>query len=435
MDAMVRVPALRMRFRPFEGPRVGMVECRLSGWRAVRRMAENIDIKLQRLRQWRQGGTPGPYEIILYPTNRCNLKCDICWERIYEVETDNAIYDKTRELSNERLLALVDEAAELGVQWWSFIGGGEPMIRGPLVMDMCERIRARGMNGVVHTNGTAFKKGQLETLVDIGWSDLTISLDGPNPEINDPIRFKQCFERATATIRRLNDLKGNDPHAAPRVAINMTITNTNYDQLAAMAELATELRCHRIGYSQLIAPDEHTARWAMSPEQEATLPEHMRHAKARAEALGVEHNIDSLAPAAGAGKRCLSGNAWTDAACYEVWLTATIVAEGIVGPCCVFHDEQAQNLKELSLRDVWLGPYFQGIRNQISTEDLMAYCPMCPSNIVARSADLRNHVARTDASLPSQVRYLADRFSANVRRQGVRKTLKRTGSWISSRIR
>jgi len=400
-------------------------------------MAQVHDSKLQRLRQWRAGETPGPYEIILFPTNRCNLKCQICWEREAEVNTDGAIYNREYEIPDERLLRLVDEAAELGVQWWSFIGGGEPMLRGPVVLEMFSRIRARGMNGVLHTNGTTFKPGNLERLIELGWQDMTVSLDGPTPEINDAIRFKHCFTRADKHLTRLSALKGGDRRVHPHLALNVTMTNTNIDKLHQMVELADRLGCVRIGFSRLIV-DSYSEAFATTPQQEARLPDYMLRARETAERLGIQHNCDAFLPsgpgngAHGCARTQHSG--WTDAACYEVWLTATIVADGKVGPCCVFYDEAAQNVREHDLHDIWLGPYFQDIRARIGTDNLMHYCPNCPSNIVQRSADLRAHVAREQQGLGQRVHYLGGRFGQHLRRNGLRKTIGRTWEYVASRM-
>ena len=38
-----------------------------------------------RLDAWRNGGSAGPLRVTLFPTNRCNLRCSICWQRWADV--------------------------------------------------------------------------------------------------------------------------------------------------------------------------------------------------------------------------------------------------------------------------------------------------------------------------------------------------------------
>src|SRR5690606_8157550 len=132
--------------------------------------------------------------ITLFPTNKCNLPCEHCWLRWGE-------YDRTyaSEMPDERLLELVDEAAELGVRDWTLVGGGDPMVRGKTVIAMCRRIREHGMDGMLHTNGTLFRPGQLEELVEMDWDRVAISLDGPTAELNNTIRG-YGFEKAVANM-------------------------------------------------------------------------------------------------------------------------------------------------------------------------------------------------------------------------------------------
>ena len=110
-------------------------------------MARDGDTPLTRLHRWQAGETPGPWTITLIPTNRCNLRCEICWQRRTEADFGHEVQDS-------RLEELVDEAAAMGVREWNISGGGEPMARAGLVLSLCERIRERDMNGALQTNAT-----------------------------------------------------------------------------------------------------------------------------------------------------------------------------------------------------------------------------------------------------------------------------------------
>ena len=199
-------------------------------------MSHDLDTPVTRLLRWHAGETPGPWQLHLFPTNRCNLRCKTCWQRSIEFATD-------REVPDDRLLALADEAAALGVKEWFIIGGGEPMARGDLVIRLCERIRERGMDGVLHTNGTLFKPAHLESLVRMGWGRVKVSLDGPTAAVNDPIRGEGAFERATGNIRRLTELKREQGVSVPTVALHPTLVRQNFEKAGDIIELARDLGC------------------------------------------------------------------------------------------------------------------------------------------------------------------------------------------------
>ena len=139
-----------------------------------------VDEQVMRLLRCERKEAPAPWYITIFPTNRCNLRCGICWQRRFDHLHDD--------IPDERLLRLVDECAALDVRGWCIAGGGEPMTRPDVVLAMCERIRGHGMDGTLVTNGVAFKTSYFERLADCRWSDIAVSLDGPTEDINDAIR-------------------------------------------------------------------------------------------------------------------------------------------------------------------------------------------------------------------------------------------------------
>lgn len=251
-------------------------------------MSANPDTKIGRLLHWQEGRPNGPVKVTLFPTNICNLECKHCW-RIW------ADYDKSykSELSDERLLKLIDEGGEMGVQEWYFVGGGDAMARGKLMMRMFERIRELGMNGAIHTNGTLFKDGMLEKLVEIGWNRVLVSLDGPDAETNDYIR-SGGFEKAVANLRKLMAIREEQGAAFPHAIIYATITNLTYNKIDDFVRLSHDIgNDGGIQISGLIVEGEDSAQFEMSPEQKAELNENVLNAKALAEELGVPHNFDA----------------------------------------------------------------------------------------------------------------------------------------------
>jgi MoaA/NifB/PqqE/SkfB family radical SAM enzyme len=402
--------------------------------------------QLRRILRWEAGEQPGPgpTKITLFPTNICNLECVHCWQRWGE-------YDKTykTEVSDERLLRLVDEAAEMEVRDWYFVGGGEPMGRGKLMIEMCRRIRGYGMNGTLHTNGTLFRRGMLEELVAIQWAEVNVSLDGPNTEINDHIR-SGGFEKATRAVRNLSQLKHAHNVSSPEIRLVVTVTNLTYDKITAFVELAHELGDDvRVELSGLIVEGEQSAGLELSGEQKAAYPGHVRAALERARRLGVRNNFEQYTKEELTRDgmdmhhdyvHVMSGGL-VSSMCYEPWTSLAILPDGRVGPCCAFGDPAALSIKHLSLAEVWHGAYMNGVREGMVTGSPPDYCKRCPSNLYvekemrreAFSYSLRQWRELRSRSLPGRVQFFVGRSIASVREMGLAATIRRARRWARVR--
>ena len=137
----------------------------------------------ERLRIWREAEKAGPLRMELHPTDRCNLTCIFCWR----AATVNKNFP---EMSENRLLKIPEEAADLGVKEWVVSGGGEPLLRKNVTLKVLKRIKQHDMWGLLTTNGTLLNERDAKFLTKIGWDQVQISIDGPTSEINDYLRGK-----------------------------------------------------------------------------------------------------------------------------------------------------------------------------------------------------------------------------------------------------
>lgn len=393
-----------------------------------------MDTPTIRLLRWEKGETPGPWYVTVFPTNRCNLHCSICWQRAAKVSAD-AIPD-------ERFLHFVDECADLGVKEWCFAGGGEPIMRAELVMQMCERIRARGMNGVLMSNGIAFKEEYFLRLARVGWSSLVFSMDGHTAEINDAIRSKGAFDHATATIRRMKQAKEEHGFSKPDFSLHATLTSLNYDQLDRLVDLAHELGCQYVGAANLTDANPHCASLRLTDEQRADLPHHVRRASGRAHELGLSDYFDAVLaePDYYRPKDLRNAEGLLRAMCFEPWLTTIVHADGHVGPCCVYWEETAGNLASSSFQEVWTGPHLQKIREDILAGRLPGFCAKCspaPPSLGARDELLRGQLNEIKASPPLERLGILQRNAAllqkavaSIRRHGLKRAIQRGKEWV-----
>jgi len=360
--------------------------------------------------------------MFVMPTDRCNLKCSICWAREVERVSGKGIYDRARELPDARLLSLVDECAAMGVREWNLVGGGEPMVRSDILMAVCERLCSHGLTGAIHTNGTLFRAEHFKHLIAIGWSHIIVSLDGPDRETNDAIRSSGSYERATENIRMLNALRRENGVAYPSVGIQMAITNTNYTKIKDMVALAHDLEVALLGADYLIPAGEECAPFLLTERQRTELPQYLGEAVQVAKKLYVNSNLAALLPQEKqpiSSAACAGNEGLFNAACFEPWLSATIRADGRLGPSCVYYSEEADSIKDMSFEAAWTGSYMRHVREEIMNLRLLDYCAQCPSGFRARADEVR-HQAHWEAMPPSQrAVYLAKRFMTSLRDAGV----------------
>lgn len=130
---------------------------------------------------------------------RCNLTCTHCF---ISCSPHN---DSFGFLSFEEVERRLLESVEWGVKEFYFTGG-EPFLN-PEMGTILERTLDFGPATVL-TNGTVLKPEWLERLRAVEQGSLyslefRVSIDGPTPELNDPIRGPRTFERAMLGVELL----------------------------------------------------------------------------------------------------------------------------------------------------------------------------------------------------------------------------------------
>jgi MoaA/NifB/PqqE/SkfB family radical SAM enzyme len=313
-------------------------------------------------------------------------------------------------------------------------------------MNMCAKAKNYGMEGTLQTNGTGLSPEDLDALVEMGWNHLTVSLDGPTPEINDAIRCKGTFARAVECLRLLSEAKKRRRAALPAVQINMVVTALNFDRFEDMVDLCVDVGVDLLLASPLHEYSPQMTAFILSDEQRAALPGHVERGINRANARGLENRLESLLPKAAAcrGKDSLprtEAPPWpaghlAGVQCLESWLGLSIVSSGHVSPCCFFWDEQADNIRDKSLNEVWHGAYLTDMRQRMRAGRLPKACVHCyfPQGQEHREVmecvqDLTRAQIRDQASRRGIVR----RTWNSLRTHGLRGSLRRGLEWLAIR--
>ena len=130
---------------------------------------------------------------------RCNLECTHCF---ISCGPHN---DKFPFMNYEMVASSLEESRNHDVKEFYFTGG-EPFLNPDIVRILSKTLEYGP--ATVLTNATVLKKEWLEELRDkVKQRDhpleFRVSIDGPNPELNDPIRGEGTFDRAMKGVKLL----------------------------------------------------------------------------------------------------------------------------------------------------------------------------------------------------------------------------------------
>lgn len=342
-------------------------------------MDERTSTLLERLQGWADGRPAGPYKILVNPTNRCNLACVSCLAR------GKPEYRPEREVPTERYLTLVREAKSLGALYCDICGGGEPFARPETTLAIMREVKAQGMTGMVLTNGTLLSEDTLREIVEMGWDEFNISIDGPTAEINDYLRGKGTFNKIIRTVEILNRWKSKLRANLPSLSFFTVVSRKNYRNIGGFLELATRLHIDGLYLQPVTVSEGRGQVLVMSEEEVSEFQKEIDNLKQMLPQTGIKSNvefIDSglLKHASESGAREEQHCNGTQISCHHPWLMAVIDAEGAAGLCpgSVPNIFKA-NIKTQTLTDIWHGREFNGFREKILANERPPCCDNCGS--------------------------------------------------------
>jgi radical SAM protein with 4Fe4S-binding SPASM domain len=164
-----------------------------------------------------------PLKLFVSVSNRCNLSCAHCM-------SSSSPAGRT-EPTTDDLLALIDEAGEMGV-FLIVVGGGEPLMRRDL-WQLVAAIRRHGMGVSLTTNATVVTDHDLKQFLH-HQVRVNVSLDGAEENHDRIRRHRGAFRKTVATIRRMLD-------AGIRPTVRYTLMNSNLADVDAVLALCADL--------------------------------------------------------------------------------------------------------------------------------------------------------------------------------------------------
>jgi MoaA/NifB/PqqE/SkfB family radical SAM enzyme len=202
------------------------------------------------------GFQSGERNIFFHILTACNLSCRHCYINTNQHGTTTL----SRETMEKWLKLFADPDKKSNVIFL----GGEPTMH-PDLSHGIARAKELGMAVTVDSNGYLFNDLLEKTSPDL-LDYLSFSLDGPDSEVNDPIRGAGVFDTCTTNMRRAVKMKYN-------VSVIYTVSNLNIEHLHRMVPLLTDIGVKRF-FIQVIGLRGNSAQdtvgeqgWQVSPEK------------------------------------------------------------------------------------------------------------------------------------------------------------------------
>lgn len=190
-----------------------------------------------------------PRTIFIAINSVCNLRCKMCdvGQRKEGTQFYNNLVASKKQLSLVRLKSLVDEVKSFHPT--IAITSTEPLLYPDLFNCIKYAVNA-GLEVQLTTNGYLLPK-YAEDVVNSGATLLQVSIDGP-PEIHNRIRGRNdCFQRAYEGIRCVNEIKKVRGKDHPRICVNYSISNYNFNVLMDFMDSIKKLDIDNVLFSHL----------------------------------------------------------------------------------------------------------------------------------------------------------------------------------------
>jgi len=323
------------------------------------------------------------------------------YRRVARVEEDHSIEKiKRKEMTDERIISLAAESADLGVRRWLITGGGEPFVRREATMTLMGEIKRLGMWGNVNTNGTLLSEQEVENVVRLGWDMVMFSLDSNDPEVHDRLRNSSgAFEKAIKALELFLYWKERLGVGTPKIVFNSVLFRGNYSRLSELVEMAGRLGCEDITFIPLIKFDDITPGLELRDSEltafqtkiDAVVEASRRNCVSTNIESFREHPVDDTSKMDEIILKDLNpaqNNHFCETPCFEPYLNMVIQMTGQVSPCCMLFNSK-ENVKEKSLEEVWHGSFFANLRSMLTSGDLPEGCSTCVYQQVIRTKGIR----------------------------------------------
>jgi MoaA/NifB/PqqE/SkfB family radical SAM enzyme len=322
-----------------------------------------------------------PLTLVIELTYRCNLNCEMCYQRAQERTFQiNPVRPKD-ELTFEQIQKIVDQSPPYCIIIFS---GGEPFCRSD-ILDILTYTAARRKCHIV-TNSALIKTEMAHKLVDLGLLSVGVSIDGRG-ELHDKIRgVPGTFERMANTVSEIRRYRESQGKTRPVLNFKTVISSSNLTSLSEIYAFGKEMGADYCTYQVENTSQEISALrlshnfdpYQIPPapigpfdiqslESELKELERIGADKPKARFIPDFDPIDLLAHYSDAFEI-------GDFSCQAPWLGINISPYGDVFPCFNY---DVGNVKDHSVLQLWNSPKYREFRQTLKQKGLFPGCVGC----------------------------------------------------------
>jgi len=322
---------------------------------------------MDKIEQLKKGELITPTFVQLDPTNVCNLNCSFCFYRqTWDENQKLKDWDADKMIPSERLMSLLDEFKDMGIEGIELTGGGSAECH-PTFDDFVVKAHEMGFNLALVTNGTLLNLSRLQLLIDFDW--VRFSVDAANSKtwmdikgMRDPDMFNCILER----IRNFVKIKQDKCV----VGLSMIICDKNYKEIYEFAKMAKDIGVENVRFSLAHVPN---AKEMFDPiwdecvklmEKAKTLEDN------KFRVFIFKNRIYELRAEFGAQP------------CPYQEFVAVITPTGVY-PCCLFKARTEYNLGDInkqSFKEIWYGEKRKKFVDRCKKFGCTGYCWMREKN-------------------------------------------------------
>lgn len=366
-----------------------------------------LEYEIKCLLDWASGRKAKPSRIQIEPTLKCNLKCVYCGRHLKK-------FDYSKEIPDKKWDPIAKSVVDIGFKSVILSGEGEVFSEPERTLRLIEYFKKNGVDGSIITNGTLLNKGIIKTLVQLKWDDLVISVDGSNAEIHDKLSgVKGTFKKVLDNLITINEYKRTYESRLPEVCFITVVTNKNYKDFPNIIKLAHKVGCWKITFMPLFNSSNIPSHkdLKINNNQIQELVNIMDEVKELAREYNIQTNADHLLERTKEDVKCAAAQKnkkesackkdeyiqetekkpWEP--CYQPWLTMTLGADGTCRACCFLHNI-TDSVKDKTLKEVWYGPVFNKLREDIYKKDSVPGCECCAEPVILRNKEIESELKR-----------------------------------------
>ena len=300
----------------------------------------------------------GPEQVVIDPTNKCNLRCSSCWLYSPWLTTNRPSPDwLNKELSKNVLLKLIDDLAGLGTKRIRFTGGGEPFMHKDF-MEIIEHTRKKNLLTAITTNFGLVSKENIEKLLDLGLEELCISIWASNPETYCKTHHgisAAYFGKLKNNLNYLKEIK----KGKPIVTFANVIMNNNFRDFKGMYEFGIKYGANKLYFTLPDLFSGQTDKLSLNDEEREELLRSALIIKERSKKDNIQLEFFKgflrrlSKPIEHFKKGEYDKVDINKIPCYVGWIFSRILADGKVSPCCRGVNLPMGNISEQSFKEIW----------------------------------------------------------------------------------